>query len=269
MMASAPVPSAPTLLGSIALIGGGPGDVDLLTLRAVERLRAADVILYDDLAGDEILSFARPDAELIAVGKRAGQPSPRQQEVNRLMIGYAKLGKRVVRVKSGDPSIFARTDEEIGAARAAGVPIEIVPGITTATAAAAYLCTSLTKRLVARRLQMVTGHDADGRLPADLDIAALADPGATTCVFMGKATFSALADKLIAHGLSGETPTVVVESLGSPLTHVIAGSLAEIAARLALTKPLGPCLILYGSALADVGKDTDVRVSRFSRQPEF
>ncbi len=164
MTASDPVSPDATPLGSIALIGGGPGDVDLLTLRAVERLRAADVILYDDLAGDEILSFARPDAELIAVGKRAGHPSPKQQEVSRLMIGYARLGKRVVRVKSGDPSIFARADEEIGAARAAGVPIEIVPGITTATAAAAYLGTSLTKRGVARRIQMITGHDVDGRL---------------------------------------------------------------------------------------------------------
>lgn len=263
MTASAPAPSDATSPGSIALIGGGPGDIDLLTLRAVERLRAADVILYDDLAGDEILSFARPDAELIAVGKRAGHPSPRQEEVNRLMIGYASLGKRVVRVKSGDPSIFARTDEEIGAARAAGVPIEIVPGITTATAAAAYLCTSLTKRLVARRLQMVTGHDVDGRLPTDLDISALADPGATTCVFMGKATFPALAEKLMAQGLSSETPTVVVESLGSPSTHVIAGTLAGIAARLAAEKPPGPCLILYGEALADVEQG----VTRARRNP--
>lgn len=255
MTASAPPPPDATSLGSIALIGGGPGDVDLLTLRAVERLRAADVILYDDLAGDEILSFARPDAELIAVGKRAGQPSPRQQEVSRLMIGYARLGKRVVRVKSGDPSIFARADEEIGAARSAGVPIEIVPGITTATAAAAYLSTSLTKRGVARRVQMVTGHDVDGRLPLDLDIAALADPGATTCVFMGKATFATLAAKLIAHGLPDETPTVVVESLGSPSTRTMAGPMAEIAARLTAEKPPGPCLILYGAALAGAGHD--------------
>jgi uroporphyrin-III C-methyltransferase len=242
-------------LGSIALIGGGPGDVDLLTLRAVERLRAADVILYDDLAGDEILSFASPDAELIAVGKRAGHPSPKQQEVSRLMIGYAQLGKRVVRVKSGDPSIFARADEEISAARDAGVPIEIVPGITTAIAAAAYLGTSLTKRGVSRRVQMVTGHDIDGRLPDDLDIAALADPGATTCVFMGKATFAALTEKLLAHGLSGETPTVVVESLGSSATTVMAGTLTEIAARLAAVRPAGPCVILYGEALAGVGPD--------------
>jgi uroporphyrin-III C-methyltransferase len=254
---TAPASTSPnaTPLGSIALIGGGPGDVDLLTLRAVKRLRTADVILYDDLAGDDILSFARPDAELIAVGKRAGHPSPKQQELNRLMIGYARLGKRVVRVKSGDPAIFARADEEVSAAREAGVPIEIVPGITTATAAAAYLGTSLTKRGVARRLQMVTGHDVDGRLPEDLDIAALADPGATTCVFMGKATFAALADKLIAHGLPGDTPTVVVESLGSPATQVMAGSLTEIASRLAEAKPAGPCMILYGAALAGVGHD--------------
>jgi uroporphyrin-III C-methyltransferase len=242
-------------LGSVALIGAGPGDVDLLTLRAVERLRAADVILYDDLAGDEILSFASPDAELIAVGKRAGHPSPKQQEVSRLMIGYAQLGKRVVRVKSGDPSIFARADEEISAAREAGIRIEIVPGITTATAAAAYLGTSLTKRGVARRVQMVTGHDVDGKLPEDLDIPALADPGATTCVFMGKATFAALADKLIAHGLSGETPTFVIESLGSPATTVISGTMTEIANRLTAAKPQGPCMILYGAALA--GVDTD------------
>src|SRR5260370_31148317 len=107
MTAPAPAPSAATSLGSIALIGGGPGDVDLLTLRAVERLRAADVILYDDLAGDEILSFARPAAELIAVGKRAGHPSPKQQEGSRLMIRYARLGKRVVRCKSRAPSTFA------------------------------------------------------------------------------------------------------------------------------------------------------------------
>src|SRR6202012_3253371 len=175
--------------------------------------------------------------------------------VSRLMIGHAKLGKRVVRVKSGDPSIFSRADEEISAARDAGVPIEIVPGITTATAAAAYLGTSLTKRGVARRVQMVTGHDVDGKLPEDLDIAALADPGATPCVFMGKATFAALTERLIAHGLPADTPTVVVESLGSPATSVAAGTLTEIATRLTTAKPQGPCMILYGAALAGVGAD--------------
>jgi uroporphyrin-III C-methyltransferase len=238
--------------GSIALIGAGPGDLDLLTLRAVARLRAADVVLYDDLAGDAILSFVHPEAELIAVGKRAGHPSPKQSELNRLMIGHALDGKRVVRLKAGDPSIFARADEEIVAAHEAGIAVEIVPGITTPTAAAAFLGTSLTKRGVARRLQMVTGHDVDGRLPRDLDIKALADPGATTCVFMGKATFAALAAQLIAHGLSAETPTVVVESLGTPATRKMAGSLREIATQLAAARPTGPCLIIYGAALESV-----------------
>jgi uroporphyrin-III C-methyltransferase len=114
---------------------------------------------------------------------------------------------------------------------------------------------------------MVTGHDVNGRLPVDLDIAALADPGATTCVFMGKATFPALADKLIAQGLSGETPTVVVESLCSPSTHVMAGSLTEIAARLAAEKPPGPCLILYGAALAGVGHDKAWHLPKSDEKP--
>ena len=115
--------------------------------------------------------------------------------------------------------------------------------------------------------RVVTGHDVDGSLPVDLDIAALADPGATTCVFMGKATFAALADKLIAQGLSGETPTVVVESLGSPATHVIAGSLTEIAACLAAAKPLGPCLILYGAALGGVGHDKAWQLPKLDEKP--
>jgi uroporphyrin-III C-methyltransferase len=114
---------------------------------------------------------------------------------------------------------------------------------------------------------MVTGHDVDGRLPIDLDLAALADPGATTCVFMGKATFAALADKLIAHGLSGATPTVVVESLGSPSTHVMAGSLTEIQLRLAAEKPAGPCLILYGAAFAGVVHDKARHLRKSDEKP--
>lgn len=238
--------------GSITLIGAGPGDLDLLTLRAVARLRDADVVMYDDLAGDAILSFANPDAELIAVGKRAGHPSPKQSELNRLMITRARAGKRVVRLKAGDPAIFARADEEIVAAAEAGIAIEIVPGITTPTAAAAFLGTSLTKRGVARRLQMVTGHDVGGQLPRDLDLKALADPGATTCVFMGKATFAALAEQLITAGLSADTPAVVVESLGTAAPRKYAGSLSSIAALLAAERPSGPCMIIYGAALAGV-----------------
>ncbi|NEV80860.1 uroporphyrinogen-III C-methyltransferase, partial [Rhodopseudomonas sp. BR0C11] len=127
---------------------------------------------------------------------------------------------------------FARADEELRAAREAGIAVEIVPGITTATAAAATIGASLTKRGVARRVQFVTGHDVDGRLPRDLDLAALADATATTCVYMGKATFPALVAQLIARGLSAATPAVMVESLGSDATNVEPGSVSEIAPRL-------------------------------------
>ncbi|RAI43585.1 uroporphyrinogen-III C-methyltransferase [Rhodoplanes roseus] len=235
--------------GHIALVGAGPGDPDLLTLRAVDRLRAADVVLYDDLASGGVLAHVREDAELISVGKRSGQHAPKQAEVSRLMVAYARLGKRVVRLKSGDPAIFSRADEEITAARDAGLPIEIVPGITTATAAAAHLGTALTKRLVARRVQFVTAHELTGGLPDDLDLAALADPAATTCVFMGKATFPTLADKLLARGLSPETPAAVVESLGTA-PRTITGTITEVAARLRTDPPSGACMILYGAALA-------------------
>jgi uroporphyrin-III C-methyltransferase len=249
-MADAP-DTAPAPTGHIALVGAGPGDADLLTLRAIDRLRAADVVLYDDLASGAALAHVREDAEQIAVGKRSGQHAPKQAEVSRLMVAYAAMGQRVVRLKSGDPAIFARADEEITAARAAGIPVEIVPGVTTATAAAALVGSALTKRLVARRVQFVTAHEVTGGLPDDLDLAALADAAATTCVFMGKATFPALAEKLFARGLSLETPAVVVENLGVAIPGVIVGTVATVAIRLRDAPPPGPCMILYGAALAD------------------
>lgn len=245
-MADAPT----TKTGHIALVGAGPGDADLLTLRAVDRLRAADVVLYDDLASGAALSHVRDDAELISVGKRAGQHAPKQAEVSRLMVAYARLGRRVVRLKSGDPTIFSRADEEITAAREAGIPVELVPGVTTATAAAAHLGTALTKRLVARRLQFITAHEVTGGLPDDLDLAALADPAATTCVFMGKATFPALVDKLLAHGLAADTPAAWVENLGTD-TRSVAGTIVEIAARLREAPPAGACMIIYGRAISN------------------
>jgi uroporphyrin-III C-methyltransferase len=165
------------------------------------------------------------------------------------MVAHARRGKRVVRLKAGDPTVFARSDEELRAARDAGIAVEIVPGITTATAAAAALGASLTKRGVARRVQLVTGHDVDGRLPGDLDLAALADPAATTCVYMGKATFPALVERLIAQGLSAATPAAVVENLGSAETRIHRGTIVEIAALLTADRPQGACMIVYGVAL--------------------
>lgn len=237
--------------GFVSLVGAGPGDPDLLTLRALERLKAADVVLFDDLASNAaILALAPPTAELIGVGKRAGRPSPKQEEVSRQIVAEAMKGRRVVRLKSGDPTVFGRADEEMAAVRAAGIPFEIVPGVTTATAAVAAAGFSLTKRLVARRVQFVTGHDVDGRLPGDLHLAALADPGSTTCVFMGKATFPALVERLIGEGLPAETPAIIAHGLGTEAAETIEGTVIGIAARLRDDPPPGPCMILYGFALA-------------------
>ncbi|RZM24012.1 MAG: uroporphyrinogen-III C-methyltransferase, partial [Sphingomonas sp.] len=189
------------MTGLVSFVGSGPGDPELLTLKAVSRLQAADAVLFDDLSS-AVLSHARSGADLIAVGKRAGRPSPSQAHVSQLLVEYARTGIRVVRLKSGDPGMFGRLEEEIVALRAAGIMFEIIPGISAASAAAAVAQIPLTRRLSARRVQFVTGHDVTGDLPEQRNMAALADPDATTVVFMPKRTFPALATSLIEHGLS-------------------------------------------------------------------
>src|SRR4051794_5337780 len=168
-------------LGSVALVGAGPGDPELLTLRAVRALQTADVILFDDLVSDEVLDFARREARKILVGKSGNKPSCKQEDINTLMVGLAKGGKRVVRLKGGDPMIFGRAAEEISACRDAGIVVEVVPGITAAQGAASRLAVSLTGRGHAHRLQYVTGHAAKGQLP-QLDWLTLADPSVTTAI---------------------------------------------------------------------------------------
>ncbi len=148
------------------MVGAGPGDPELLTLKAVRMLQSATVILYDDLVGPEILELARREAKRIAVGKKGHGPSCRQSDINDRIVKLAPRGETVVRLKGGDPLIFGRATEEIEACRAAGVPVSIVPGISAAQGAAASLGISLTERHAARRVQFVTGHGADGKLPA-------------------------------------------------------------------------------------------------------
>lgn len=218
--------------GFVSFVGSGPGDPDLLTLKAVARLRAADAILYDDLSAGPILDHAGPAADLVAVGKRAGRPSPQQSHVSRLLVEYARAGQRVVRLKSGDPGLFGRLEEEIDALDAAGIPFEIIPGVTSATAAAAAAGIPLTRRLAARRVQFVTGHDVTGALPEDLDLAALADPTAVTAVFMPKRSFPELAARLAARGLAPGTPALLAESVGHPGQRLERDTVAGLAARL-------------------------------------
>jgi len=238
------------MTGFVSFVGSGPGDPDLLTLKALDRLKRADAILYDDLSAGPILSHASPSADLVGVGKRAGRPSPRQDHVSRLLVDYASAGGRIVRLKSGDGGVFGRLEEELIALRAAGIPFEIVPGVASPLAAAAAAGMPLTRRLSARRLQFVTGHDVTGKLPEDLNIAALADADACTVVFMGKRTFPALATTLMAHGLPPETPAMLAEAVGSPDAAYTRSTVAELAASLAEGIGDKPALIFYG-ALAD------------------
>lgn len=240
--------AAPT--GKVLLVGAGPGDPELLTMRAVRALQSADVVLYDDLVSPDILDFARREAERINVGKRGYKPSCGQDEISAMLVAFGQAGKVVARLKGGDPLIFGRANEEIAALDEAGIPVEVIPGVTAASGAAAALVTSLTERDLARRVQFVTAHARDGRLPEDLDWNALADPRATTAVYMGVRTLPVLVERLRRTGLADETPVVMVERATRPDQRIISGTLATIVERVAAAQVVGPSLVLIGAALA-------------------
>ena len=232
--------------GFVSFVSSGPGDPELLTLKAVARLQAADAVLFDDLSSGPILAHAREGADLVGVGKRAGRASPRQDHVSCLLVDYAQTGAKVVRLKSGDCGLFGRLEEEITALGAAGIGYEIIPGVTSAMAAAAAAGIPLTRRLTARRVQFVTGHDVTGALPEDLNLAALADPAATTVIFMGKRTFAQLAGLLTGAGLSPDTPAILAESVSTPAQKILRGTMGGMADMIAAEGGDGPALILLG-----------------------
>src|SRR5580692_394689 len=244
-------PTAAQTAGSVILVGAGPGDPELLTLRAVRALQSADVILFDDLVAPDILDFARREAKKMLVGKTGHAPSCKQDDINALMISLAKAGRRVVRLKGGDPMIFGRADEEISACRAAGITVEVVPGITTAQGAASRLLVSLTHRGKARRVQYITGHGRDGKLPADIDWASVADPAVTTVVYMPTKTLPELVANAVQAGLDPATPAVAVERATRADERVIAATIADLPARLAAEALTGPVVVMIGRALAD------------------
>ena len=240
------------MTGFVSFVGSGPGDPELLTLKAVSRLKEADAVLFDDLSSGSFLKHAKSGADLVAVGKRAGRASPKQNHVSRLLVDYAKDGGRIVRLKSGDPGIFGRLEEEITALKSAGIAFEIIPGVTSATAATAAAMIPLTRRLSSRRVQFVTGHDITGGLPEDLNVPALADPMATTVVFMPKRTFPALAARLFEAGLPHDTPALLAENVSRPDQKLIRDSMQGLARRLEESISDAPGLILYGSLSEDV-----------------
>src|SRR5215471_6343377 len=238
--------------GSVTLVGAGPGDPELLTPRAVRALQSADIILVDDLVAPEILDFARREAKKMLVGKTGHGPSCKQEEINTLMVTLAKAGKRVVRLKGGDPMIFGRATEEIAACRAAGIPVEVVPGISAAQGAASRLAVSLTHREQARRVQYVTGHGSDGRLPADIEWASIADPVATAIVYMPVKTLAAFAATAIASGLDAATPAVAVINATRPDETVIRATIADLPQHLSAAHPPGPAVVMIGRVFSRV-----------------
>jgi uroporphyrin-III C-methyltransferase len=242
------------MTGFVSFVGSGPGDPELLTLKAVDRLGRADAVLYDDLSSGEILNHVREGADLVSVGKRAGRASPKQDHVSRLLVDYAQNGGRIVRLKSGDSGIFGRLEEELLALHAVGIPFEVIPGVPSACAAAAAAHMPLTRRLTARRLQFVTGHDVTGALPDDLNMAALADAQATTVVYMGRRTFAALAEMVIAAGLPEDTPAFLAEGVSTPAETLRRSTVGDLARALVAEPPSkAPTLIFYGSLAPELG----------------
>jgi len=238
--------------GHVTLVGAGPGDAELLTLKAMRALQAADVILFDDLVSDDVLELARREARRMMVGKRGGRPSCKQEEINALMIKLARQGKRVVRLKAGDPMVFGRAGEEIAALEAVGIPVTVVPGITAALAAASSLGVSLTHRDAAHSVRFVTGHSRNGGLPADLDWRGLADAETSLMVYMGGRTGGDFAARLVGQGLSPATPVVVVSAVSRSDERRWSGQLDQLGAALIEIGVDQPVLVGIGRVFAAV-----------------
>lgn len=238
-----------TAVGRVTLVGAGPGDAELLTLKAVKALQSADVILFDDLVSDEVLELARREAKRMLVGKRAGRDSCRQEDINAMMLTLAKQGKHVVRLKSGDPMIFGRAGEEIASIEAEGIPVAVVPGITAGLALASRLGVSLTHRDHAQSVRFVTGHSRKGDLPEGLDWQGLADSRTTTVFYMARRMLPKIVEKLGAFGMSAATPATVAINLGRGDEAIWRGPLAELVAAAETMDIDAPTLVAVGDAL--------------------
>lgn len=238
-----PVPAG-RQTGTVFIVGAGPGDPDLLTLRALRVLRDADVVIHDRLIGPGILDFAKPDAEVLYVGKAKANHSVPQDEINALMARRALAGKRVIRLKGGDPFVFGRGGEEVDYLMGRGVPVEIVPGITAATGCAAYAGIPLTHRDHATAVTFISGHAKDG--DPDLDWDGLARGRQTIVVYMGISTSGRVAARLIEHGLSPTTPIAVVENGTLATQKVATGTVAGLEDVIKHNNIIGPALIVIG-----------------------
>ena len=248
-----PADAAPTARGRVSLVGAGPGDPGLLTLRALRVLNQADVILHDRLVSAEVLALARRDAERIAVGKEiGGDHHATQQRIHALMLELARAGKHVVRLKGGDPFVFGRGGEELELLRAHAIDYEVVPGITAALACAAYAGIPLTHRAHAQSLHLLTAHACSG--DPDHDWGALAQPGQTLVFYMGVAGLARLRDALLAHGRPPSTPFALVERGSLPQQRVLTGRLDTLAELAQAHVIQAPALLVVGDVAALAGR---------------
>lgn len=234
--------------GTVSLVGCGPGDVDLLTLRAVRVIERADAVLFDALIDPAILDLAPARARRVDVGKRHGRHAMHQSAINALIVKLAREGAHVVRLKGGDPLVFGRGGEELDAVRLAGIPVTIVPGVTAACAAAASLQVPLTHRDVAKSVHFVTGHGADGGVPAH-DWAALARAEGTIAAYMASRTLPEVSMRLIAAGMSAATPAVAVENASRGNERRLFGTLGGLPRELAAAGFTGPTLVMIGDVV--------------------
>lgn len=243
------MPSSDFRPGTVWLVGAGPGDPELLTRKAERLIAAADIVFHDALVGAGVLALIPAGVERVSVGKRSGRHSKPQETIDALIVAAASAGRRVLRLKGGDPSIFGRSTEEIDACRAAGVPIHLCPGITAASAAAAAATTSLTLRGLARRLTFVTAHARAGE-PLDLAWDTLAAADATLAVYMGRAAAPEIARRLVEAGRDARTPVLVGVNVSLPTERIIRGTLASLAFLVETIGDDDPTLLLIGESVA-------------------